>query len=84
MGLLLNVTIDKQVPIDIMLYLFDAYVLPILNYSCEVWGSMPSENFEIMHRKFCKWLLNVKMSTKTLLLFAIVYQIIFLIVGDWR
>ena len=70
MSSLLNVTRDKQVPIDIMFNLFDAYVLPILNYSCEVWGNMPAENLEIVHRKFCKWLLNVKMSTNTLSLFA--------------
>jgi hypothetical protein len=70
MSSLLNVTRDKQVPFDIIFNMFDAYVLPILNYSCVVWGSMQSENLEIVHRIFCKWLLNVKMSTNTLSLFA--------------
>jgi hypothetical protein len=70
MSSLFNVTRDKQVPIDIMFNKFDAYVLPILNYSCEVWGCIPSENLETVHRKFCKWLLNVKMSTNTISLFA--------------
>jgi hypothetical protein len=70
MSSLFNVTRDKQVPIDIMFNLFDAHVLPILNYTCEVWCSISSENLEIVHRKFFKWLLNVKMSINTLSLFA--------------
>jgi hypothetical protein len=54
MSSLLIVTRDKQVPIDIMFNLFDAYVLPIIIYSCKVWGSMSSKNVDIVHRKFCK------------------------------
>lgn len=38
MSSLLNETKRKHVPLDIMLNLFDAYVLPTLNYGCEVYG----------------------------------------------
>jgi hypothetical protein len=46
-----------------MLNLFDSYVASILNYSCEVWGFEKAENIERIHRKFMKWIINVKMST---------------------
>ena len=40
--------------------LFDAFVTPILNYSCEVWGYTKSKELERIHLKFCKRLLRVK------------------------
>ena len=67
---LFNLTKDMNVPINIMFNLFDAYVSSILNYNCEVWGSIKAENIERVHRKFCKRLLNVKMSTNSLSLYA--------------
>ena len=55
-----------QVPIDIMFNLFDSFVLSILNYDCEVWGYSTAQNVKRVHRKFCKWIINVKMSTNNL------------------
>ena len=43
--------------------LFDAFVASILNYSCEVWGYTKSKQLERIHLKFCKKILNVKLST---------------------
>ena len=43
--------------------LFDAFVASILNYSCEVWGYTKSKQLERFHLKFCKKILNVKLST---------------------
>ena len=43
--------------------LFDAFVASILNYSCEVWGYTKSKQLERIHLKYCKKILNVKMST---------------------
>ena len=63
MGSLFAITRDLEVPVNIMLNLFDSYVASILNYSSEVWGFIKAENIERVHRKFMKWLLNVKMST---------------------
>ena len=59
-----------NVPINIMLNLFNAYVSSILNYNCEVRGFMKADNIERVHRKFCKRILNVKMSKNSLSLYA--------------
>jgi len=42
--------------------LFDAFVASILNYSCVVWGAVKSKDIERVHLKFCKRILNVKLS----------------------
>lgn len=70
MNALLSITKRMQVPIDVMFNLFDSFVLSILNYGCEVWGFSMGENIERIHRKFCKYLINVKMSTNNLSLAA--------------
>jgi hypothetical protein len=67
---LFNITRNKDVPINIMFSLFDAYVLSILNYGCEVWGFSRAENIERVQKKFCKWLVNVKMTTNSLALYS--------------
>ena len=46
-----------------MLNLFDSQVASILNYGAEVWGFISAEGIERVHRKFCKRVLNVKLST---------------------
>lgn len=69
MHALLSITKEMQVPVNIMFNLFDLFVGSILNYSCEVWGFATAENIKRVHRKFCKWLVNVKMSAKNLYLF---------------
>ena len=45
---------------DVMLKLFDTTILPILLYSCEVWGFSNINLIERLHLRFCKLLLNVK------------------------
>jgi hypothetical protein len=64
------ITRNREVPINIMFNLFDAYVLSVLNYGCEVWGFSPNEILERIHKKFCKWIVNVKLSTNTLALYS--------------
>ena len=61
MNALFAITKSMQVPIDIMFNLFYSFVLSILNYGCEVWGFSTAQNVEMVHRKFCKWLINVNM-----------------------
>jgi hypothetical protein len=70
MNSLLNIKKELDISLEIMFNLFDAYVLSILNYNCEVWGFYKAENIERVQRKFCKWLLNVKMLTNTLSLYS--------------
>ena len=52
-----------DLPIDLQLQLFDALVVPILLYGCEVWGYNNTEQVEKLHLKFLKYVLNVKRST---------------------
>jgi hypothetical protein len=43
--------------------LFDAFVVSILNYACEIWGNSKSKEIERIHLKFCKRLLKVQPNT---------------------
>jgi hypothetical protein len=52
-----------NLPIDLQLELFDYLVLPVLNYGCEIWGSENCKILENLHLKFCKYILGVKNST---------------------
>ena len=51
-----------KLPVN-MLNLFDSKVASILNYGVEVWGFISAEGIERVHSKFCKRVLNVKLST---------------------
>ena len=53
-----------------MLNLFDCFVSSILCYGCEVWSFTNTDNIERVHRKFLKWLLNVKISTNNSALYG--------------
>ena len=44
--------------------LFDKLILPILNYSCEVWGFHTADCIERVHTLYCKKILNVKRTTQ--------------------
>ena len=70
MNCLFTITRSMQVPTNIMFNLFDTFVLSILNYACKIWGFSNAQNIERVHRKFCKWFLNVKMSANNLSLYA--------------
>ena len=43
--------------------LFDMMVGSVLNYSAEVWGNNEAKDIEVLHTKFCRWILQVKKST---------------------
>ena len=43
--------------------LFDVLVGSILSYSAEVWGNNEAKDIELLHTKFCRWILNVRKST---------------------
>lgn len=65
---LLSITNNMEVPLNIMLNLFDSFVCSILNYASEVWGFTNAERIDRVQRKFCKWMLNVKQSTNNLVI----------------
>ena len=52
-----------DIPIDIKLNLFHAYVSPILCYSSEIWGLCDAIVIERVHRCYITWILNVKRTT---------------------
>ena len=37
---------------SLLLHLFDSLVRPVLDYGCEIWGYLPTEDLELIHRKF--------------------------------
>jgi hypothetical protein len=55
---------DLQPPIDIMLTIFDACVLPILVHGCEVWGH---ENVDILEKVHTEYLKDLITSTNQLI-----------------
>ena len=70
MNCLLTITRSLQVSTNIMFNLFDTFVSSILNYACEMWVFSYTRNIERVHRKFCKWLLYVKVSTNNVYLYT--------------
>ena len=49
-----------QLPVDIMLEMFNKTVLPIMLYGCEVWGFGKNDMLDTVFLKFCKYLLGLK------------------------
>ena len=49
--------------LDTLVMLFDRLVTPVLLYACEVWGFHNAPAVERVHLKFCKWILSLKKST---------------------
>lgn len=45
--------------------MFDALVLPVLTYGCEVFGRDEYDEIEVLHRKYIKMTLGLRDSTKT-------------------
>ena len=59
-----------QLPVDIQFHLFDKVVLPIMLYSCEVWGFSNISPLEKLHRKFCKMVLKLRSSTPNVMIYG--------------
>ena len=49
-----------DLPLSTQLDLFDSCVLPILLYSCEIWGFTNTDPIELVQRKFCKYIILKK------------------------
>ena len=59
-----------NLPIDIVLDLFDKMILPILLYVCEIWGFEKLEIIEIFYRKFLKYILKVNSQTTNCMVYG--------------
>ena len=59
-----------NLPMDIMLDLFDKMIIPIVLYGCEVWGFGNIECIEIFYRRFLKYLLKVNSRTPNCMVYG--------------
>ena len=59
-----------NLPIDVMLDLFDKTVVPVLIYGCEVWGYENNAVLDSVYLKFCKYLLGLKTSTPNCMVYG--------------
>ena len=67
---LLETIKETKMPVNIMFHLFDSLVASVLSYGCEIWGFSNAQCIERVHRKFCKRILNVKLSTNNYALYT--------------
>ena len=63
---LIAITKSLEVPLDIMINLFNYFVCSVLLYASEILGFTSALRIDRVQRKFCKWMLNVKQSTNNL------------------
>jgi hypothetical protein len=66
----MNNTKDFDFTPKTMLSLFDSFVSSILSYSSEVWGFTKNKDIERIHLKFCKRILNVKLSSSSVAIYG--------------
>ena len=59
-----------QLPVDIIMSLYNILVIPVLLYGCEVWGASNIDKVETFQRKFMKRLLKVNYRTPTCMIYA--------------
>ena len=52
-----------NLPIDLQLHLFNAIVLPMVLYGCEVWAPEDCVILEKLQLRFCKYILSVNKCT---------------------
>lgn len=61
---------QTELPTSEKCKLFDTLVGSVLNHSSEVWGMHEAKDIEIIHTKFCRWVLNVRKSTNLIGLYG--------------
>ena len=61
---------NLDIPIDLQLYLFDHFILPIALYGCEIWGFENSQIIENLHNDFLRQIINLRKSTPIYMLHA--------------
>ena len=54
------------------MHLFHGIVLPVALYCCEIWDLEDCSTIERLHLKFCQYVLRVKTSTLTLMIYVYV------------
>ena len=51
-----------EMSVSLALDLFDKIISPILLYGSDIWGTRYARSIEYVHRKFCKYVLNVSIN----------------------
>jgi len=80
---------NLDLSIDCQIKLFEATIIPILTYGCEVWGNFDVSLLEKVHTDYLKYILNVKTSTPHIMLygdlgrFPIVTEVKKRVIGFW-
>ena len=60
-----------NLPVDILLELFDKMIKPILLYGCEIWGfENDIKGIEIFHRIFLKYVLKLNYQTTNCMIYG--------------
>ena len=59
-----------NLPVDIILDLFDKTIAPILTYGCEIWGFDQLDMLQKLQLKFYKIVLKLRMSTPSVMVFG--------------
>ena len=70
MHLLYTRIYNLNLPIDLQLKLFDQTILPILTYSCEIWGYENTDILERIHTNFLRKITNARKSTPLYMLYG--------------
>ena len=61
---------NQNIPIDLQLKLFDSLVESIILYGSEVWGFENIQIMEKIHLKFCKRILNMRLTMPNYMVFS--------------
>ena len=67
---LLKKSKNLNLPIDLILDLFDSTVVPVLIYGCEIWGHDMIENVTKLQLRFYKFVLKFRQSTPNIMVFG--------------
>ena len=59
-----------DLPIDIVLDLFDKMILPILLYGSEIWGYENLDSIEVFYREFLKYILRLNKQTTNCMVYG--------------
>ena len=61
---------NLNLPLDLQLKLFDNTILPIITYSCEIWGYENVQMFERIHTSFLRTITKCRKSTPLYMLYG--------------
>ena len=61
---------NLNIPIELLLYLFDRVILPVALYGCEIWGFEKRHMIENLHNNLLRQIIGLRKSTPIYMLHA--------------